>query len=124
MVVLLALLLLGVVSTLLVVKTEKESTPRGLGIVGIVAFATLLPFMLISLPIERADSRSRIGQYHAFVRTIELARAEGRATEVERAAIQKDIASWNQRLAAARYWNGTIFDWFIVDEYANLPEIN
>lgn len=123
MIILVGLVVLGVVGFCLLDRIGTESLWGLVGLIASVASVVLLAANVIALTFGRAGDRSSIAQYHAFVRTVEAARAKGSVTEYERAAIQKDIADWNQKLANVKYWNETIYDIFTVDEYANLPEI-
>lgn len=83
----------------------------------------ILGFTLFTIPIERAFDRSAIAKYRAFKATVETARTKDKLSEMERAAILKDIAHWNQMIASERYWNSTVFDIWHVDEAANLPPL-
>ena len=89
------------------------------GILAIFAGIGLL-ITIVSVPINRAECKSDIQQYHAFEQTITTARQSG-ASEAERTAILMQITKWNQELASARYWNGALFDIWIPDEYTKLP---
>lgn len=85
----------------------------GLGLVG----------ALISLPIVRAQDGSLIQQYYADKASIANARMAG-ASDVERATIFQTIQQDNGILAEKKYYNGSLwFDWFIVDELAELPPL-
>lgn len=63
---------------------------------------------------------SDIQRYEAFKVTIANARSNG-ASEAERTAILIQITKWNEDLASAKYWNKTVFDIWIPDQYAELP---
>lgn len=91
-----------------------------------------IPFMLslgalllalIFVGITRLQEAENAERYKAFVSTLEKARARGQSGDIERAAMQNSIASWNGKIAAARYWNGTLFDIWHVDAFAELPFI-
>lgn len=86
----------------------------------IVLGAFALFFFLIALPISRVGNQSRIQAYYAIRDTIEAARED--ATSIENYAMQQKIIQVNQILAKARYWNER-FDWFWVDEYAELEPL-
>jgi hypothetical protein len=85
-------------------------------ITGIMFFTALLAW-----PLEYYDTISRIKQYEAFRDTVSEARQSTTLSEYERAAILTKITAWNEEIADARYWNDTIFDCYIPDEFVRLP---
>lgn len=76
----------------------------------------LLVGLLISLPISRASGRDGLVRVQAFRDSVQRARNDKNFSDIERAAILKEITSWNEWLASERYWNVGIWDWWHVDE--------
>lgn len=100
----------------------KDRDDIGTGLILSVVFGILLFIVLITIPIERIGFMSQIERYNAFKQTIELSRKKGSLTEIERAAIQKDIAKWNQDIAQVKYYN-KYFDLWIPDEVTKLEPL-
>jgi hypothetical protein len=85
--------------------------------------AGIAALMLLLIPIQRMSCRDGIAQYYALKDTLTRARAKGASTEFERAAMQKEVADFNKDLASVKYWNSTQFDFWWVDELAELPPL-
>lgn len=94
----------------------------GSGIVLLVLAITIFLIAIIVLPLEYYNNRAKIEQYKAVVESIDLARATNPEI-IERAAILQTITEWNAWLTSQRYWNNTIFDWYIPDEVEYLEFI-
>lgn len=116
------LLFLGL-GVFLVKKYETEDWRWILGLLlGAVSVIFLLVFVAM-VPSQRMNDRANMARFQSFRETLERARAKGEATEIERAAIQKSVASWNAWIASRRYWNSTVWDWCYVDEAAELEPL-
>lgn len=114
---LVAVLAVGIV---LLVATDCDS-PTGFIVTLIASIA--LAGALVGLPVGRAQDGSLIQQYYADKASIANARMAG-ASDVERATIFQTIQRDNGILASKKYYNGSLwFDWFVVDELANLPPL-
>ena len=84
--------------------------------------SVILFFALLFLPLERCDNESKILKYEAMKESLAIARDNG--DDIEKAAVLNSIIATNQKLASAKYWNESMwFDWYIVDEWANLPPL-
>jgi len=95
-----------------------DESPFIFMIIGIV----ILFLSLLILPLERCDNRSKIFKYEAMKESLAIARDSG--DDIEKAAVLNSIIATNQKLASAKYWNESMwFDWYIVDEWANLPPL-
>lgn len=117
----LVLLVTFFVLGLVILKYNDESF-WGMGIA--VFGGTFLAAALLSLAVGRGGGYEDVARYHAFQKTLTTARANGDVTSaVERAAIQREVVAWNCKLAGARFWNNTVFDIWVVDEFAALPDL-
>ena len=121
MLIIIALSVICILGTIIARQASREWFELLSGILAIFAAITLL-IAIIALPLNRAEHKSNIQRYHAFEQTIAKARQAG-ASEAERTAILMQITKWNQELASARYWNDTLFDIWIPDEYVKLPPL-
>ena len=92
------------------------------GIIAIIG-GVLLLVAIICFPVERIINRSFIAQYQGAKATIEIARKTDTKL-IETTAMQLKIIEINQEIANLKYWNGTLFDIWIVDEAANLEPLN
>lgn len=119
MLIIIALCIVCALGLVLLHKTCGEWS-EFLGVILAMFAGIALLIAIVALPVNRAKYKSDIQQYHAFEQTITTARQSG-ASEAERTAILMQITKWNQKLASARYWNDTLFDIWIPDEYAKLP---
>ncbi len=75
---------------------------------------------VVAIPFTRMGERANIVRYEEFGETLKRARKNGTMTDIERAAIQKEVAGWNCWIAETRYWNGTILDIWHLDEVNDL----
>lgn len=91
-------------------------------IVGGVCSVAILSFCLIAWPISYYEAKVSIERYYAVKETIENSRLS-EMDSIERAAIQNKITEVNADLAEMKYWNGTIFDWYIPDEVEELEPL-
>lgn len=82
----------------------------------------LLGTALFMLLVNHYSGKEGIEKYYALKETIEISR-KNKATDIERASLVKEIAECNKDLASFRYYNDTIFDIFIPDELAQLPNL-
>jgi hypothetical protein len=82
-------------------------------------FSTVTIIALILLPISYYNGKAEIKRYYALKQTIEDSRKK-EISDIERAALTKEIAEYNADLASVKYWNDTIFDIYIPDELAEL----
>lgn len=114
--ILMALIL--VVGIYLLIKDEFDGLGFGLTLVS----SIFLAIYLIIWPMSYYGYMSNIQEYNAVKNTVQDARENG-DSEVERAALTTKIIEVNQSLASAKYWNATIFDYAIPDEYANLDQL-
>ena len=72
----------------------------------------MLTLTIITASTNYFETNSRAMQYDAFVETLEKMREKG--DSIENAAIQKDIATWNQYIASRQYYR-KILPLFIPD---------
>jgi len=77
---------------------------------------------LISLPISRLEGRCFIEKYKATAKTLELAR--DKPGNIENAAVINSVIDMNKTIASAKFYNNAfLLDWYIVDEWADLPPL-
>lgn len=96
---------------------------EGVGIILMIVGVLGLFGFSLALPIHYYSIVGEIEKYNEVRLTIEKARMENPEI-IERAAILQTIAEWNGWLASMRYWNGTIFDWYVPDAVNTLQPIN
>lgn len=109
-----------------VVLAKKSKDCSGWEIVGVIITAVggmLLLFCAISLPISRAQGHESVIRFQAFKDSVGRARNNNNLSDIERAAILKEIADWNEWLAAEKYWNVGVWDWWHVDEVMGLDDL-
>ena len=68
------------------------------------------------------DNKNFEAEFKAVQETVTLARDDGKTT-LERVALTQKIVDINKELGRAKYWNGTVFDWYIPDSLAELDLI-
>lgn len=76
---------------------------------------------LVILPFSRMRHSAKIQQYNILKTT--LSDLKKQEDGLKSTFISQEIITINKELAASKYWNNTIFDIYILDEYANLPYI-
>lgn len=76
---------------------------------------------LVILPFSRMTYSSKIQQYNIFKTT--LYGLKKQEDGLKSTFISQEIITINKELAASKYWNETIFDIYILDDYANLSYI-
>jgi hypothetical protein len=89
-------------------------------IFGLIIFGTLLFVWSSSIPVGRYKCNSNLKQLQAFEMTLDNMRQK---ESIENAAIQIEIAKWNQWIAGKKYWNDTLFDIWIPDEIETIEFI-
>jgi uncharacterized membrane protein (UPF0182 family) len=89
-------------------------------IISMISGIALVVFLIL-WPVGYYSYGSDIQQYKVTKQTIMQSRNEGKLTDYERAALTNTIIKENKKIADARYWNKTIFDWTVPEEYAKLP---
>ena len=89
-------------------------------LLAIVCFIFCLIFALtigLIITVDRMYDHNLLERYNAVKQTIATAREKGETTDLERAALTKEILNWNARIASKKYWNNTFwFDVCHVDE--------
>jgi len=115
--ILITLAIITAIGVFMVKEGDLSLTGTMAAIVGGVGLFTALIF----LPLSRMSTESHIAQFKAISSTIQGARSRGES--IENAAIQIKVSGANEWLASAKYWNGTVFDVWIVDEVESLDEI-
>lgn len=93
----------------------------GLGIVSSI-FGFVLVISLIILPFSYYSGKAEVQRYYALKETINQSR-QVKGSDIERAALTKEIADYNKDLAEVKYWNNSIFDIYTPDELANLKPL-
>jgi len=80
----------------------------------------LLGIMLLCIPLIRMSVRNDIIKFNTTNKTLNNAR-QNKTSDIERAAILKDVINRNNFLITIQYWNkNLITDIFIPDEIDNL----
>lgn len=91
--------------------------------IGAVLFGIALISVPVSVAVARAEGYDKIEQFKSFKQTVLHARETKTLSEVERAAILTNIASWNQWLASEKYWSRGMFSWWHVWEVTFLDPL-
>jgi Na+-driven multidrug efflux pump len=87
-----------------------------------ICFSILLGFVLLIWSAAYYGSKAEIERFYSVKQTIEVSR-ESQASEIERAALAKEIIETNRWLAGKKYWNKTIIGDLIPDEIENLTPL-
>lgn len=103
----------------LMVEANYFSGWHTVGFVGTCFTGVVLFLLLLFLPINYYSGKAEVERYKVLKQTIENSRAV-ETSGIERAAILSEIAEYNKDLANVKYWNNTIFDWWIYDGLAEL----
>jgi cell division protein FtsB len=94
---------------------------------GLNIFSTIAGFILvislIILPFMYYSGKAEVQRYYALKETIDQSR-QNKVSDIERAALTKEIADYNKDLAEVKYWNDSVFDIYIPDYLANLKPLN
>jgi cell division protein FtsB len=85
-------------------------------------FGVVLTVALIALPVQYYSGKAEVQRYYALKETIDQSR-QNKASDIERAALTKEIANYNKDLAEVKYWNDSIFDIYVPDDLANLKPL-
>lgn len=115
-IILVFILILGVI---LINKASYFSKWHDIGFVIILATSILLGSSLAVLVINQFEGREKEQEYYAIKHTIETSR-NNEISGVERAALTTKIIEFNQEIAKAKYWRGTLIDIWIYDGFAEL----
>jgi len=87
--------------------------------VGSIVVGIVLFLMLLAIPLNQYWGKQEVERYYALQQTIEKSR-EGEVSEVERAALTREISDYNKDLAAVKYKNDSIFKIWVYDGLAEL----
>ena len=118
MLILLGLTVLTIVGIVLMSNYNTEF----LGVIIVTIFGLALLVSLTIIGVNQAIGVSKVEEYNAFVKTLELAR-NNEEIELERAAVTSKVVEWNQYIASAKYWNDGLLDIFVHDGVAGLDYI-
>ena len=88
-----------------------------------VLLGAILLVAITSIPMARMDTLAKIRRLETTRITLSQQRAI-KGTDYERATVINKILECNQRLATAKYYNGTAFDIWIPDEIEKVKPIN
>jgi uncharacterized membrane protein len=83
----------------------------------------ILCALLFALPIARCDYNSRFVEFNETSNTIKEARKNKDISEFELAAMQTKVIESNNWLARTKYWNNTIWDYYIPEKIVQLESI-
>ena len=118
---------MGVIPVLIVIAlwvlmyTFRALEAVDLTIISLVLASFLTLTIVISLPNERMVRKAWIQQYYAVEQTLSESRIN--ISELERATLIRNTIEINKELANMKYWNGTIFDYWIPDEVMKLKPL-
>lgn len=115
------MLILGILITILILGIVAFRINEIAGIFLTTTGVVLLVMSAATIPIERMATLAGIEQFKATQKTYEVARNKN--VDLEKAAIQLDVAEQNRWLAGKKYWNATVFDIWIHDEIETLSPI-
>lgn len=110
------------VSVTAFLKVHFESGWHFLAFTSMLTSGVALFTLCAALFINRGFQRESLVRMAAFRDTLAEARNKN-ISEMERAAILAQIASWNQWLAAEKYWNEGFFDIFHIDDVASIKPL-
>jgi hypothetical protein len=116
------LLIIAVLAGLVILGFRLLDESEFWGCMVIVPASIVLVILLFIWPDNYYKTKAAVANYNAVKATVEDARLRPK-TDLERAALTQKIIDINTDLATARYWNNTIFDWYIADEYAELEPL-
>jgi hypothetical protein len=122
MIIFIGLVALGIIGYLLHKKSRPYSGVETLSQFLVAVAIGGVVLTAIILPINYNETKAEVAKYYALKQSLENARVEG-ASDIERAAVVKEIIEFNSMLANAKYWNETTFDIFIADELAELKPL-
>ena len=89
----------------------------------LIALSSVCLFLcFISIPLSILEYNANIEVYHSIKHSIQVSREKGGITEIERAAIQKEIIDVNIFITKAKYYN-KYFDLWIPDEFTKLEPL-
>lgn len=117
----LLIILFVVIIVLGLLMARFSNNNDNLGIFIFCIGAICLFTVLLVLPIFYYEKMAEINEYNALKTTVTEFR--GQNHNVERAAIILEVTKMNMKIANAKYWNDTIFDIYIPDEFAELELI-
>ena len=117
------LLFFGVLSGLILIGLEFYNEYY-ISIAGLTLYVSvfILCLSLIILPITRFYVKANIQGYHSLVETLNNVNTD-ELEDVEKALIRENVIQVNTGLNRVKYFNNTIFDWFIPDEVLDLEPI-
>lgn len=117
------LLFFGVLSGLILIGLEFYNEYY-ISIAGLTLYVSvfILCLSLIILPITRFTVKANIQGYHSLVETLNNVNTD-ELEDVEKALIRENVIQVNTWLNRVKYFNNTIFDWFIPDEVLDLEPI-
>jgi hypothetical protein len=87
---------------------------------GIITVGVLLLVCVSTIPIKRLEFKATIKKLQAFEMTLNNMRQK---ESIENAAIQMEVAKWNQWIAGKKYWKDTLFDIWFPDEIETIEFI-
>lgn len=87
--------------------------------VGSIVVGIVLFLMLLAIPLNQYWGKQEVERYYALQQTIEKSR-EGEVSEVERAALTREISEYNKDLASVKYKNNSIFKIWVYNGLAEL----
>jgi len=105
-----------IISGYILIKQCENEIPGILtiGIGGIILF-----FAVLCWPISYFSTKAELVQFEQARTTLNESRIT--LSEIERAAMVSQMVKKNEWLAGQRYWNRTIFDWYIPDAVGTTP---
>jgi len=119
---LLGLLVIAAVGFTAMIKVKNDGAKLLLGFgAGLVSLAFLIGVIMV--PVSRMYERATIVRCKEFVETLKRTRQKGTLMDHERADVQREITGINCWIAEIRYWNGTIFDLWHLDEVDDLKPL-
>lgn len=116
------LLIIGIILYKYVNGYNSKPDFENLGLFTFVSSGVILVLYIISIISMRFEQKQKIIEFETFKTTIEQERLKGELTEIERAAITKEIVYWNQYIEVCKYWD-QYFDMHYSEEVVNLKLI-
>jgi len=112
---------LFVISLILIKTSDCMDDQKFCGEVIMIISGACIVIGLIAKPVEKYETMAAISEHNATRQTLENARKNGNDWEIT--TIQTKIIEANSWLASKKYYNNTIWGWWIPDEINDVEPI-
>ena len=116
--------LLAIVVVCLVGHVLTDDNEFIWGGIGIIALCVFVVVTLVILPVSQMEVRAHIQEFHSVGLSLEAARVNPDISQLELAAIQREVIDRNRWLAKAKYLAvNPLVNWFWVKDVLELEPI-